>query len=88
MRPFKGIFCDDISEFESYMPGQAVRSTTQLREDRSKPRGTATFRRDGSVSACGTAMEAPFRPPVSDGLFGVSFLMRQPVALGKTPSAR
>jgi hypothetical protein len=23
-RPFKGIFCDDISEFESYMPSQAV----------------------------------------------------------------
>jgi hypothetical protein len=26
VRPFKGIFCDDISEFESYMPSQAVRS--------------------------------------------------------------
>jgi hypothetical protein len=26
MRPFKGIICDDISEFESYMPSQAVRS--------------------------------------------------------------
>src|SRR6516164_7414044 len=23
-RPFKGIICDDISEFESYMPSQAV----------------------------------------------------------------
>src|SRR5262249_57024040 len=23
-RPFKGIFCDDVSEFESYMPSQAV----------------------------------------------------------------
>jgi len=26
VRPFKGIFCHDISEFESYMPSQAVRS--------------------------------------------------------------
>jgi transposase len=26
VRPFKGIICDDISEFESYMPRQAVRS--------------------------------------------------------------
>src|SRR5262245_35488350 len=26
MRPFKGIFCHDISEFESYMPSQAVPS--------------------------------------------------------------
>src|SRR5262249_14377884 len=26
VRPFKGIFCDDISEFESHMPSQAVPS--------------------------------------------------------------
>jgi hypothetical protein len=26
VRPFKGIFCDDVSEFESYMPSQPVRS--------------------------------------------------------------
>src|SRR6266540_1053712 len=26
VRPFKGIFCTDISEFESYMPSQAVLS--------------------------------------------------------------
>src|SRR5215831_13192344 len=25
-RPFKEIFCDDVSEFESYMPSHAVRS--------------------------------------------------------------
>jgi hypothetical protein len=24
VRPLKGIFCDDISEFESYMPSHAV----------------------------------------------------------------
>jgi hypothetical protein len=27
VRPFKGIICDDISEFESYMPSQAVTYT-------------------------------------------------------------
>ena len=26
VRPFKGRFCNNISEFESYMPSQAVRS--------------------------------------------------------------
>jgi hypothetical protein len=26
VRPFKGIFCVDVSEFESYMPSHAVRS--------------------------------------------------------------
>src|SRR5437870_7660522 len=26
VRPFKGIFCDDVSEFESYMPSHAVGS--------------------------------------------------------------
>jgi hypothetical protein len=26
VRPFKGIICDDISEFEFYMPSQPVRS--------------------------------------------------------------
>ena len=26
VRAFKGIFCDDVSEFESYMPSHALRS--------------------------------------------------------------
>src|SRR5262249_40909126 len=26
VRPFKGIICDDVSEFESHMPSHAVRS--------------------------------------------------------------
>jgi hypothetical protein len=30
MRPFKGIICDDISEFESYMASHAVVSAEQL----------------------------------------------------------
>jgi hypothetical protein len=32
VQPFKGIFCDDISEFESYMPSQAVRSLCARRK--------------------------------------------------------
>jgi hypothetical protein len=47
VRPFKGIFCDDISEFESYMPSQAVRSLTgafarQRSAARSRRRGPLT----------------------------------------------
>src|SRR5262245_25925302 len=30
VRSFKGIFCHDISEFESYMPSQTVRSLCAL----------------------------------------------------------
>jgi hypothetical protein len=30
VRPFKGIFCDDISEFESYMPSHAVGLSASL----------------------------------------------------------
>jgi len=32
MRAFKGIFCNDISEFESYMPSHAVRSLWRFAE--------------------------------------------------------
>ena len=31
VRPFKGIICDDVSEFESHMPSQAVRSLCAIR---------------------------------------------------------
>src|SRR4029450_1021372 len=40
MRHFKQIFCDDISEFESYMPRDAVRSPPG-RPDASPRRGRA-----------------------------------------------
>src|SRR5438034_1000931 len=52
VRPFKGIFCDDISEFESYHPRQAVRSlgaSSGLQKPATQPgvRGSSTllFRR-------------------------------------------
>src|SRR2546427_7826780 len=35
VRPFKGIVCDDVSEFESYMPSHAVR-LHQLTFERSR----------------------------------------------------
>jgi hypothetical protein len=34
VRPFKGVFCVDISEFESYMPSQAVWSLWVCSRDR------------------------------------------------------
>jgi hypothetical protein len=39
VRPFKGIFCDDIFEFESDHPSQAVRSAPPLspEPERSEP---------------------------------------------------
>jgi hypothetical protein len=33
VRPFKGIICDDISEFESYHPSHAVRSPPDRIQD-------------------------------------------------------
>src|SRR5262245_66638304 len=47
-RLFKGIICDDISEFESHMPSQAVPSPP-ANMCHSKPRGTAAFRDDWSA---------------------------------------
>jgi hypothetical protein len=37
-RPFKGIFCDDVSEFESYMPSHAVGLSASLGGWRVSPR--------------------------------------------------
>src|SRR5262249_43604789 len=49
VRPFKGIFCHDISEFESYMPSQAVPSlrgnsgSRELAAARLRPVGAASI---------------------------------------------
>jgi hypothetical protein len=40
-RPFKGIICGDVSEFESYMPSHAVRYPSSRRGRRSMLRGRA-----------------------------------------------
>ncbi len=52
-RPFKGIICDDISEFESRMPRQAVGSPPATCECRSKPLGrtSASGRQPGFMRA-------------------------------------
>jgi hypothetical protein len=52
-RPFKGIFCGDVSEFESYMPRQAVGSPPATCECRSKPLGrtSASGRQPGFMRA-------------------------------------
>jgi hypothetical protein len=48
VRRFKGIFCDDISEFESDMPSQAVRSPASLpagspKSARTRPMRSAAY---------------------------------------------
>jgi hypothetical protein len=53
--PFKGIFCNDISEFESYMPSHAVRSPRAV----SGLEECATFLRVSERLQCGTADTAP-----------------------------
>ena len=42
MRPFKGIICDDISQFESHMPSHAVASLSRIYPRRA----AAIFQRD------------------------------------------
>jgi len=42
MRSFKGIVCDDVSEFESYMPSQAVRSLSRVYPVQVQIPGSAT----------------------------------------------
>jgi len=44
MRSFKGIVCDDVSEFESYMPSQAVRSPPDRIQDSRLLEGAAYSR--------------------------------------------
>jgi hypothetical protein len=53
-RHFKGIFCDDIREFESSRPASQSRLSKLTCEPRSKPPGTAAFRRNSFVFVCGT----------------------------------
>src|SRR3989442_1885212 len=43
VRPFKGIFCNNIYEFESYMPTQSVRSIGGLQSPSCRPGRYQTF---------------------------------------------
>src|SRR5262249_4455557 len=78
VRPFKGIICHDISEFESYMPSQPVRSPPPP-----MPRPLKTARHRGIlqtslrlVSVCGKWRRTRHSSALSPRpIFGVSFLM-------------
>ena len=50
LRPFKGIFCHDISEFESYMPSQAVQSLWAMSRLQEYVRHSREFARRHVVS--------------------------------------
>src|SRR5262245_45229616 len=69
-RAFKGIICDDISEFESYMPSQPVRSPPPP-----MPRPLKTARHRGilqtslSLRVRKVAADAPFQRIVSEAYF-------------------
>src|SRR5262249_39795488 len=52
-RAFKGIICDDVSEFESYMPSQAVRSLGAMSRPREFARHSRGLRRRWRVSVAG-----------------------------------
>jgi hypothetical protein len=69
-RPFKGIFCDDVSEFESDHLSQPVRLQRVTYEGCLK---SARHREVSQIRAGlrvrNLAMETPFPPPVSAGLF-------------------
>jgi hypothetical protein len=63
-RPFKGIFCDDISEFESYMPSQAVQFPAVLTaEPPTRPRiGSPRSRSTAPILRCRISLRrAPVR---------------------------
>jgi hypothetical protein len=48
VRPFKGIICDDVSEFESHMPSHAVRSPPA-----NMPQRCFALRQPAEILACG-----------------------------------
>src|SRR5262249_8094362 len=52
-RAFKGIICDDISEFESDMPSHAVRSLGAMSRPREFARHSRGLRRRWRVSVAG-----------------------------------
>jgi hypothetical protein len=73
VRPFKGIVCDDISEFESYMPSQAVRSLVAMRGTPENARHSRQLVRPRAVSEMQifalSASSRKFGAPVSTPQF-------------------
>src|SRR5262245_21912884 len=69
-RPFKGIFCDDVSEFESYVPSQPVRSPPLLAGGPPKSAQIGPIRRIRlSLRVPDRATKASFRLSVSERHF-------------------
>jgi hypothetical protein len=70
VRPFKGIICDDVSEFESHMPSQPVRSPPLLAGGPPKSAQIGPIRRIRlSLRVPDRATKASFRLSVSEGHF-------------------
>jgi hypothetical protein len=70
VRPFKGIFCHDISEFESYMPSQPVWSPPPFAGGPPKSPRIGPIPRIGlSLGVSDSATNAALAPSVSEGLF-------------------
>jgi hypothetical protein len=100
MRPFKGIFCHDISEFESSLPSQAVGSPRFfIGVIRKTPRVGRAPRLGFSLRVPVGQRQASFRRSVSNGYLLVSRFphlassagggpFRRPPLGGTAPSAR
>src|SRR5262249_25620485 len=76
VRAFKGIICDDISEFESYMPSHAVGSLWRVYPSSCSSHSVACrpFVVLGSVSVCRIGQRKRHFGSLSpSAIFGVSF---------------
>src|SRR5215470_927130 len=66
VRPFKGIFCHDISEFESYMPSHAVGSLWGDDDPKGSPQsGTQAAADQGTERVTGSSPQSPEMNDVS-----------------------
>jgi hypothetical protein len=76
LRPFKGIICGDISEFESYLPSQTVQSLCAMSGLQEYARHSRELVRRWAVSGAQfsefLAANDRFRALVSDREFSIS----------------
>jgi hypothetical protein len=84
VRPFKGIICDDISEFESYMPSQPVGSLCAMSGSQKYARHSRELAKRYEVSRAQfsefLAAMGQFLSPVSGREFSISVSRRQRLA--------
>ena len=80
-RAFKGIICDDVSEFESYMPSQPVWSLCPMSGSQKYWRDSRELRRRRGVSwtkfSGALGLVGEIRAPVSGREFSISVLRGQ-----------